>query len=622
LALAVKLYRYLNKSGRFTKLDCVLMGIGIAVSSMFPPNSFRIILVEGFIMMGMLLLALIKQTTLKTSKAKSVLKSFILKLPLIAVVAALGMMYWEWYFFSSFTANLANYYHAAESVGASSFYVPYATLTNTFRILGVWTFQTGYFPYHSLFYSNPVITIASFIWPIAALGLSLLLMKGNYRLKILLLVALSLMIIAWDTANNPPVGAINLFAVSHVPFLSGLFPTFYLSGTLLPIIYIALSTFVAVQLIELLRDSKRTYHYRYKKFSMIIPVLLIFLLIIPDMPFLTGDALGQYFNSNIKGIWVPNDYFEAKNILSSSTQSGNTVLLWPSITNYVQTSWGYQGSNSFYGNFFDPLPVITLASIVSHSFPSPNLGAEYSTLTSVPITAGNSTDITNNIDFANLSVYGASYTYLDNTVKLSLASINNSDHVDIIIPFHDASDLSSDAYLTLQFSAEPESIFSNILGNGSMWVGVGDSQGSIGWYILGSSSSSSYSVINNTVTFSMLVGFPDTPWSASVYNSSSVTGFVIHILGQGLSTTPYADLSLSNISVSVSSADVDQSVLDLWRQYKVEYVMFDNSIVSGGTFPAGDYSSPINTLVNKEVLIPVFAGKYIQLYKVNYGALS
>ena len=621
LALAVKLYRYMNKSGRFTKLDCVLMGIGIAVSSMVPPNSFRIIVVEGAIVVGLLFLAMIKQGAVKTSNIKIVIRNFILTLPIIALVAIAGMMYWEWNFFSSFTSNVGTSLQAAQSLGLSSFYAPYANLINSFRVLGVWAFQTGYCPYHNLFYSNAVVTIASFIWPIIALGVSLLLVKSSYRLKILLLVALSLVIISWDTANNPPVGAINLFAVSHVPYLSSFFQTFYLSGTLLPIIYIALSAFVVVRLMELLRGSKRVFHFRYKKFVMIIPLLLIVLLLVPDVPFFTGDALGQYFNSNVKGIWVPNDYLEVKDILSSSMQSGNTVLLWPSTTIYVQTSWGYEGGSSFYNNFFAPLTVFTPISFGVYSFANPSIAAEYSTLTSVPITAGNSTDITSFIDFANLSVFGASYTYLDSTVKLSLASINNSDHVDVAIPFHDTVDLSSYAYVTLQFSAEPESIFSNILGNESMWVGIGDPH-NIGWYILGSSSSSSYSVTNNAVTISMLVGFPDSPWPTSVYNSSSVTGFVIHILGQGLSNTPNAELSLSNITVNVSSAAVDQSVLNLWRQHKVEYVMFDNSIVSGGTFPSGEYSSSINTLVNKEVLIPVFAGKYLQLYKVNYGVSS
>ena len=82
------------------------MGIGIAVSSSIPPNSFRIIVVEGAIVVGLLFLAMIKQGAVKTSNIKFVIRNFILKLPIIVLVAVAGMMYWEWNFFSSYATNI------------------------------------------------------------------------------------------------------------------------------------------------------------------------------------------------------------------------------------------------------------------------------------------------------------------------------------------------------------------------------------------------------------------------------------------------------------------------------------------------------------------------------------
>jgi hypothetical protein len=624
LALAVKLYRFINKTGRFTKLDCVLLGIEIALSSAIPPNSFRIIAVESAIIAGLLVLAIIKQGVLKISNIKIVLNNFLRTLPIIIVVAVACMMYWEWNYFSTFKTNVATSLYAAKSLGLLTINAPYANLINTFRIFGVWAFQTGYCPYNSLFYSNISVTVTSFLWPIVALGMSLLLVKKNNRLKIMSLVSLSLLIIAWDSANNSPAGAINLFAVSHVPLLSSLFPTFFLSSALLPIFYILLSTFVIVQLAELLRSSKRRFfHFHFKKLvKVVIPLLLIVLLLVPDMPFFTGAALGQYFNSNIKGIWIPNDYFEVTNILSSSMQPGNTALLWPSITTYVQTSWGYQGTNSFYNDFFYPSAIITPDSFGSYSLANPTTATEYSTLTSVPITAGNSSsDITSYADFAKLSVQGANYTYFNNA--LSLDSVNGTgNYVYIAIPFNETLNTSECALFTLQFSAGPQSLIETLLKNQDLWVGIGSSDGDIGWYIPGSTTSSNYTISDNTFTISMVADSPDKPWAASVYNASSVNNIDFCIPAEDLTNSSHLSIALSSLSIKAFFNVIDQSIINLWQQYKVEYVILDSSNVAGALISPEQYSSLLNLLISKGVLVPIFVGKYLQLYKVNYKALS
>jgi hypothetical protein len=625
LALVIKLYRYMNKSGRFTKLDGLLMGIGIAVSSMVPPNCFRILLIEGTIMIGVLLLALIKQTASKTSrasKAKSVLKGFILKLPLIAVVAALGMLYWEISFFSSFATNLKSFSSASQSLSLSTLNAPYATLINTFRIFGVWVFTEGYCPYYKLYFNNLVITITSFIWPVMALGMSLLFVKRSQRLKILILVAFSLLIITWDTANNPPVGVINLFTASHFPIILSFFQTFYLSNTLLPIIYVALSTYVIFRVIETLRSSKRGVSRFLRKMLVVtIPVLLIAVLLIADTPFFTGNALEQYFSPNTKGIWVPNDYFVVKDLLSSSMQSGKSALLWPSMTTYILTSWQYQGSNVFYNAFFAPLNVYTPSEFGGYSLANPQIAAEYYNLTSIPLKSGPTTNITSYADFANLSVQGASYTHIDNTIKLGLSN-NSSDYIDVTIPFRDTFDASNYTFFTLQFSTDSAPLIENMLSNQKLWVGVGSSDGNVGWYILGSTSSSAYSINNSTIIISMHVGFPDKPWSESTYNSTSVSDFVFRIFTQGLPSNSYDGLTLSSITIGASFVVIDQSILKLWQQYNIEYVVFDNSIISGAAVATQEYLQSINYLINEKLLIPVFTGDYIQLYKVNYNPQS
>ena len=51
----------MNKSGRFTKLDSALNGYWNSCIKFIPPNSFRIIVVEGAIVVGLLFLAMINR---------------------------------------------------------------------------------------------------------------------------------------------------------------------------------------------------------------------------------------------------------------------------------------------------------------------------------------------------------------------------------------------------------------------------------------------------------------------------------------------------------------------------------------------------------------------------------
>lgn len=147
-------------------------------------------------MVSLLFLALIEGMMTKTYKVKGILKRFALRLPVIVAVAAMGMMYWEIPFFNSLEMAVRTFTYAAEAHGYfSPIHAPYASLINTFRILGVWVFPTGYNPYHDLYYFHKLITVTSFLWPVTALGLSLLLADKNRRLKILLLIAVSLVII-------------------------------------------------------------------------------------------------------------------------------------------------------------------------------------------------------------------------------------------------------------------------------------------------------------------------------------------------------------------------------------------------------------------------------------------
>ncbi len=611
LAQIIRFYRYMNSSYNFAKLDCFLMGFGIAVSSAVPPNSFRILLMEGLIVIALLSLTLIKRTV-KRAPALSVnnINKVITKLALVASVAVLGMLYWEVPFFLSFKESIETALYAAETHGLTSFpHAPYASLINTFRIFGVWAFPTGYCPYHNLYFQDPLITITSFMWPVTALGLSTLLASRDQRSKILSLVVLSLLVISWDTADNPPVGPMNKLIASLTPVLVAFFPTYFLSGTLLPILYITLSTYVIARVLELLSDFKKkvSSHPRRIPTAAVTAILLMAVLLIPDMPFFTGESLGQYFDPSIRGIWIPQDYFEARNILSNAK---GKVLILPSLTTYVQTSWGYQGSSYFYYVFFERnSPIVPQNPIFrtgGYTLYNPKASSLYFSLTTPPLQANTSSIDVMGLDYDKITVWGAKYVQTAGNLTIYNAEAG---HIDISIPTLHPYDATPYQFFVLKirlYPAEP-----SLIDSGKLWIGI-SSPGTIGWYILGSTSNT-YFVNDSEVTISMRIGSPDKPWPASTYDPSNITGIILRIRTDGLPPR-FQKLTLS-ISLGLAHPTINRSQLDLWTSYGIEYLLIDKSIVQGSAVDPLMYNNAINMLISSGFLRPVYIGRYIELYR-------
>jgi hypothetical protein len=610
LAEAIKLYRHMVGQSEFSKWDGILMGVGIAVSSRVPPNSFRILPAEGIIVASLLAWALIEGIMRKYPDVRQVFKKFLIKLPLISITALVGMLYWEIPFFTSLKESIETAFYAASAhKGTSVLNAPYASLVNTFRILGVWVFPTHYCPYHELYSHDPFVTITSFMWPVVALGLSILLAEKKRRPLILSLVLFSLLIISWDTADNPPVGPLNKFITSVLPLSLAFFPTYYLSGTFLPLIYVALTTFTVVRAVELSCNFGGTKipSICHKISKLALFTLLITILLVPSIPFFNGSALGQYFDPSIKGIWVPEEYFEAKDI---ALQHQGVILLWPSLTTYVQTSWGYQGTNGFYNSFFSPLKVVTPDFFGGYTEYSTIRRLMYTNLTRPPIRAGELRDITDLLNKEKISVFGVKYGRFNGSIRIL---VNNTDRIDIGIPFRSAIDISNYTFLILELSSNPSFFMEGLAKSNNFWIGIGSAEGVVGWYILGSTSNT-YSINDEGISVSILIGFPDKPWAASYYNPSNVTRVIIRLITRDLREPVEVNFSLK--SVKVAFPDVDPSIISLWKNFGVKYLLLDKSIVSGAASAYEPYYSSLPLLTKNGVLRPVLIGKNIELYQV------
>jgi len=613
LAQAIKLYRHIVGQSKFSKWDSILIGVGIAVSSRVPPNSFRSLFAEGIIIVGLLAWASIKGTLKKSPDVRQVFKKFLTKLPLISITALVGMLYWEIPFFTSLKESIGTAFYAAFAQKVTSVLnAPYASLVNTFRILGVWAFPTGYCPYHELYSHDPFVTITSFMWPVVALGLSILLAEKKRRPLILSLVLFSLLIISWDTADNPPVGPLNKFITSVLPLSLAFFPTYYLSGTFLPLIYVVLTTFAIVRVSEVSHNlgKREMVNIRGKIFKSAFPLLLIITLLIPSIPFFNGSALGQYFDPSIKGIWIPKDYLNARNIM---LERPGRILVLPSLTTYIQTSWGYQGGSNFYNEIFAPIDVITPQNPVfkagGYTLYNPSTRTIYANLTKPPIRPGKLWDITGSANYKKILIWGGKYEHFNDSIKLF---INGSDHVDVVIPFFSVIDISHYHFLILELFSDSSFYLKNLASSNDFWIGVGSAEGVIGWYILGSSSNT-YSIDDKRIYVSMLIGFPDKPWPASYYNPSNVTGIVIRLITRNLREPVEVNLYFRSIKVALS--DIDPFIMDIWEQLEIKYVLLDKSIVSGASSAFEPYSLALTLLKGKGILRPVLIGRHIELYE-------
>jgi len=609
LAQAIKLYKHVIGQSEFSKWNGILMGVGIAVSSRVPPNSFRILLAEGIIVASLLAWALIEGIMRKSPNVRQVFKKFLIKLPLISITALVGMLYWEIPFFSSLKENIETAFYVIPAHRTTSILsAPYASLVNTFRVLGVWAFPTAYCPYHGLYYHVPLITITSFIWPTAALGLSILFAEKKRRTLVLALVLFSLLIISWDTADNPPVGSLNKFIASVLPLSLAFSPTYFLSGTFLPLIYVTLTTFAIVRVSEVSYNlgKREMVNIRGKIFKSAFPLLLIITLLIPSIPFFNGSALGQYFDPSIKGIWVPEEYFKAKD---TALQHQGVILLWPCLTTYVQTSWGYQGVNGFYNSFFSPLKVVTpdfFGGYTEYSLTR----LMYTNLTRPPIKPGGLRDITDLLNKEKISVWGTKYERFNGSIRIL---VNNTDRIDIGIPFLSAIDISNYTFLVLKLSSNPLFFMGSLAKSNNFWIGVGSAEGVVGWYILGSTSNT-YSINDEGISVSMLIGFPDKPWAASYYNPSNVTGVIIRLITRDIKEPIEVNFSLKSIKVAFS--DIDLSIISLWKNFEVKYVLLDKSIAGGAASVYEPYYSSLLLLTKNGVLHPILIGKNIELYQV------
>jgi len=590
---------------KFTWKNSALMGLGIALSSRFPPNSFRILLLETIIFATALIITTLSIRLKRKFNFKKILRNITkctAKCMLITVpIAILGMLYWIIPFISNFETATTTLIYAGEAHGSRALQnlsPGYATLINVFRLFGTWVFSSQFMPYHDIYSFNIIIVLSSFMWPILALGLSTLIAKKE-RPIILILVIGCILGLFWDKAGNQPFGIIYMIIVNN-PLVSQIFPTHFISSVLLSKLYPLL---ISYALVTILTNKSIRKLVRATSAGTLITLLLI-----SAFPLWTGEALGQYFDQSIKGIHIPTDYFTTRNIINN-----HKTLLLPSMTTYIRTSWSYQGSNAFYLNFFGS-NIITLDTLGVYAEYNPKLIALYRNLTMPKLVPKNISYMPNLIDLNKVAIWGANWTFTNKSM-IYIQSIDlNITHVDIIFRFLNTCDLSNNLFLTMKFESSNATLLNKMISSKQFWIGISNST-HVGWYILGQSNFAHHTFENNSLTINLLIGEPDKPWPSSTYDPHKVSELIFRFRGSDLVALNGMTLSIPIIGVS-AHAKPDSAFLISVSKMNVKYILLDKTLVSGSLADYSYYAKVLEIMVKENMIKIVFPGLTLDLYEI------
>lgn len=160
------------------------------------------------------------------------------------------------------------------------------------------------------------------LWPLIALGVLVLLFfmkRINYivKMQFLLLLLLGLTFLAWDTALHPPFSSLKKHLALHILIIVKVFQWGISLSYLKPIYLISTSYVLGMALTCL--------SYRRYVIQVFIIALLV-LLFLTALPIFSGQVFGQYYDNNVKGFHIPDDY---KTIMNLGSYFYEHILLQP-----------------------------------------------------------------------------------------------------------------------------------------------------------------------------------------------------------------------------------------------------------------------------------------------------
>jgi hypothetical protein len=588
----IKLFKTENLNN-YNVLDIFVMGIALGLSFMPFPNYIRTLIVTLIVLFVLVIFKIIFDFNNFIRNLRGYVKIFCVAVILMMIFGS----YVIYPLIASFSKTLSVASSATSGFTYTGFYYgQFNTLIEVFRLFGFWYFTTSTVPYNTAYFTNPLIILSSFFWIILAVAIPFILSDKETLKLIIPLEAIILLTIFWEKAVNIPFGSIYLFITNHIPFGVQLLPTGFMALRLLPTLYSILAAYSIFSIYTLL--TKRLRNYRaaqaYKLIAALLVLFFIVILLITALPVFNGKAEGEYFNESIKGYHIPQNYTVVRDYLIKN--NGSSIVI-PTMSSYVETSWGYEGAQQLYPAFFAPAKLYTLSSFGSYA-------------------AENSVDLEIATNLTKI-IYPSS-----NAIRIPIAvgvpwyiNISGDPTFSITYPLKHTN-VSKFTYLQVVVNVSNSSKFTNAVKNNSLIVEIGSTNAPSQIYDLNTECWDCYiKTNNNTEYIDLLLNNPNN--YNSLFNSSSITDIRFRFTNR----TRIVNVSHPEI-YGIYGFNVSPSWLELTKQYNISYVLVDNSILSGETESYGYINLISSYMKNSSNTKLIYSSKYISLYKITNASVG
>ena len=638
MAMIIRMSKKILSHKKISLKTILAGGIFLGLSAEVPyPNVFRVIIYGITIVFYFIFLSLLRVILMRESKfgSRNILKGLFYLLIFIASILLLSL-YSLWpiltdihhYLFTSI--DLSSIYTSLEYSSS-----PINVFQNTIRLI-----YDGFLtesPYYRVYLYNPFIVVLTLIWPLFVYVLSPIFahkrekigkFAGLYYLTYATVVLLILMV-TWDTTINPPLGFVVRFLAKNYPIIIMIYQADFFSIYVIPALYTLLVAFSIFEIYSHLKGFTSSRKEEKKKkinnLSMagikvlpsLVVILIIISIIIAAFPVFNGQVEGEFFNENAKGTWIPNQYFEAKNLMEA--QPGN-ILLLPGTSQYIMTNWDYQGTVGFYNSFFYPLNIFTFSYNGGYQSFNNTYIQQYTNLTSPitsnretssPILVGNSaSSIPLSLKYSEYGVWGANASR--NFYGLAINE-TNSGYVHIVFYPSNDINLSSFPYARIVYNVSAPEFYESAIKMGYVSVGLGSSNG-IAWW--GINSVNTFEVGNSTFESYLPLDYG----YSSVYNQSNVTSICLDINTD--TGTQIPSFNISYPEVWGANYTINSNWLSMVSSLKIKYILFDKTLNSGLIQKQSYYEQALSMLENQSVVSLIYTSKNIDLYMFNSYTLS
>ncbi len=627
LAILIKLLGDVRNGRPIARSTALFMGLTIGLSNPYAfPNLLRIqMMIVAALALGFLyLLVVCFRSTAPPEANRHPLRTTVLRFCAFTVPPALALVaYPIWSAWSTYIAP-------GGSLGAIISSQPALALStfNTFpfviRLLGKGTFH--HFAYATLFSGTSVESVASWAWPMLALGVpavAVLARRPRFLSwkQVAVAEVLGWLAIAWSEGSNAPFG----FAVGPVirayPRLQYAFPYYYPEYQILSVLYPVLAS---VSLIWLGLGTRDLLHWLLSGRgatangqvapanrstvpmvkrprglnlasigSKLVVLCLSCLLLLVALPVYDGQTLTSNASLAPGGFEIPKEYSALRAVLQSL--GGNTLLL-PGVQSYVQTSWGYYGASSFYTIYNYPSQVIQPAYYGPFQILNPVISRSYQNLTE-PLVPGGLT------------------TYANSSFKPPIQLNNFAGALTIRWPTKAAYDnFSGSAWIGLTLSSFNPSLLLQEIGEGNVSAGLASINSSgvpqVSWFPMERTfNSQETNLSGGGVQFVILPSLP----SKGVVNLSKVTGVEVRV--KGLSDASQLGLSLVGVELW-SSSGLAPSWSNSLESADVTNLLTDSTLVGGLQAPEAYANFCLSPLLSTGKVTLIWESSDLHLYRL------